>query len=199
MTGIREQHKKKTKEAIRTAAFRLFAEQGCQKTSIEDIAREAGIGKATIYGYFSTKEDIFRDFCLNETHKILAAVKEKGASDRSLNENLIDFFMMEFRLVTQNPDLGGHLMREAVFPLSRDDNEQREFEQHYLEALKLLFYFAIDNGEICQNLDLYQVMVLFRFIFTSALSGWFKGYMNTEEEVEAFMKSQFQYVFEGIS
>jgi AcrR family transcriptional regulator len=41
------------------AAAQLFHRFGYGKTSLDDIAREAGLGKGTIYYYFESKEDIF--------------------------------------------------------------------------------------------------------------------------------------------
>jgi AcrR family transcriptional regulator len=41
------------------AASRIFARQGYEATSVEDIAFEAGIGKPTIYRYFPSKEALF--------------------------------------------------------------------------------------------------------------------------------------------
>ena len=48
------------------AAIKLFSENGFEKTSIEELAREAGIGKGTIYSYFQTKTDILHAFCEDE-------------------------------------------------------------------------------------------------------------------------------------
>ena len=59
MIGLREQKKLETRRAIQAAAVKLFAENSFEKTSIEDIASAAGIGKTTVYGYFATKNDIF--------------------------------------------------------------------------------------------------------------------------------------------
>jgi AcrR family transcriptional regulator len=199
MAGKREQKKKETKGAIRAAAFRLFDEQGYQQTSIEDIAKEAGIGKTTIYGYFSTKEDVFRDYCVDETHRILESVKKRGGRDRPLIENLVDFFMMEFQMITKNRHLGCQLIREALFPAYSDSCEKREFEKQYLEKMKIFFDYAVDNREIRPFEDFFQVILLFRFVLIGALSGWFKGYVSTDEEVEVFMKTQFQLIIEGIS
>ncbi len=39
-------------------AMKIFARKGFEKTTIQEIADEAGIGKGTIYEYFKTKEDI---------------------------------------------------------------------------------------------------------------------------------------------
>ena len=47
------------RDAILSAAAQLFARFGYRKTSIEDVAKRARIGKGTIYLYFATKEDLF--------------------------------------------------------------------------------------------------------------------------------------------
>ncbi|MBP0582127.1 TetR/AcrR family transcriptional regulator [Labrys sp. LIt4] len=41
------------------AAGRIFARQGYDAASVDDIAFEAGIGKATVYRYFASKEALF--------------------------------------------------------------------------------------------------------------------------------------------
>ena len=46
-------------DTIIEAASKIFLRYGYQKTSMDDIAREAMIGKGTIYYYFNSKEDIF--------------------------------------------------------------------------------------------------------------------------------------------
>lgn len=40
------------------AACRIFARQGYGNTNVEDIAKEAGIAKGTIYLYFKSKEEV---------------------------------------------------------------------------------------------------------------------------------------------
>ncbi|MBV8574499.1 MAG: TetR/AcrR family transcriptional regulator [Acetobacteraceae bacterium] len=42
------------------AALALFAERGFAATKLEDVAARAGIGKGTLYLYFSNKEELFR-------------------------------------------------------------------------------------------------------------------------------------------
>ncbi|MBN2281843.1 MAG: TetR/AcrR family transcriptional regulator [Candidatus Marinimicrobia bacterium] len=49
---------------ILKAAMDTFAKQGLEKGTIATIAREAGIGKGTIYQYFQSKEEIFEQIIL---------------------------------------------------------------------------------------------------------------------------------------
>ncbi len=47
-------------DAIIEAADRLFTRFGYRRTSMDDIAREAGVAKGTLYLYFTNKEALFR-------------------------------------------------------------------------------------------------------------------------------------------
>jgi AcrR family transcriptional regulator len=44
---------------ITLAALALFSQRGYAATSVDQIAKAAGIGKSTVYEYYATKEDIF--------------------------------------------------------------------------------------------------------------------------------------------
>lgn len=46
------------KREIALAALEVFAEYGLQNTSVDQVAKAAGIGKGTVYLYFSNKEEI---------------------------------------------------------------------------------------------------------------------------------------------
>ena len=50
---------KERKNQIVRAAAKRFARLGLAKTTLNEIARDVRIGKATIYHYFSSKEDLF--------------------------------------------------------------------------------------------------------------------------------------------
>ena len=61
----------KRREIIQ-AAMMVFAEEGTQTAKMATIARKAGIGKGTIYEYFSTKEELIFsciDHFIRETEK----------------------------------------------------------------------------------------------------------------------------------
>jgi AcrR family transcriptional regulator len=54
---LRERKKAKTKAAIQAHALRLFAEQGYQQTTVDQIAEAAEVSPSTFFRYFPTKEE----------------------------------------------------------------------------------------------------------------------------------------------
>jgi AcrR family transcriptional regulator len=50
---------KEKKLQIIKAAAKRFDKHGLAKTTLNEIARDLRIGKATLYGYFSSKEELF--------------------------------------------------------------------------------------------------------------------------------------------
>jgi AcrR family transcriptional regulator len=58
LAGTRGQAREKTRDAVLQAALRLFSEHGYLGVRVEDIAREAGVSRATFYKHFAEREEI---------------------------------------------------------------------------------------------------------------------------------------------
>ncbi len=65
----------RVRQAILEAAKRVFQRWGLNKTTMEDIAREAGKGKSTLYYYFPSKEQIFDIVVQSEISGLLERAK----------------------------------------------------------------------------------------------------------------------------
>lgn len=68
--------RKKTEEkrqSIIEAAHQVFLEVGFHQASMADIATRSGASKATLYGYFSSKEDLFTEVMVNAADEIRAS------------------------------------------------------------------------------------------------------------------------------
>lgn len=59
--GLRHSKKAATRQAISDVATRLFIERGFENVSIDEIAREAGVARKTVFNYFPRKEDLVFD------------------------------------------------------------------------------------------------------------------------------------------
>src|SRR4051794_25180555 len=55
---LRERNRARTRREIEAAALELMEQQGYQLTTVEQIARRAGISSATFFRYFSSKEEV---------------------------------------------------------------------------------------------------------------------------------------------
>jgi len=59
---------------IINSASILFERYGARKTTMEDIAREVGKGKSTLYYYFKSKEEVFEQVLHHEFHNFRKSV-----------------------------------------------------------------------------------------------------------------------------
>lgn len=60
---------KEKQERILNAAFKEFSEKGYKQASTNQIAKDAGIGKGTLFYYFGNKETLF-NYLINEAFEI---------------------------------------------------------------------------------------------------------------------------------
>ncbi len=58
-------HEGAKRQLILDAGLTQFAQFGLRKTSMQDIAEQAGISRASVYSYFKNKEEIFRCVSVN--------------------------------------------------------------------------------------------------------------------------------------
>lgn len=60
---------------ILDAALRVFGQYGYRRTSVDDIAREAGIAKGTVYLSFPSKEEVFQALAQRLSRQMLAGAE----------------------------------------------------------------------------------------------------------------------------
>jgi len=66
---------KERKLQIIRAAIKRFQKHGLKKTTLEEVARDLRIGKATIYHYFNSKEELYFECLKFETSLFLTELK----------------------------------------------------------------------------------------------------------------------------
>jgi len=59
------------KNSILEAAKRVFQKWGLNKSTMEDIAHEAGKGKSTLYYYYKSKDEIFETLAMMELNNCI--------------------------------------------------------------------------------------------------------------------------------
>ena len=78
---------------VMDAALRTFARYGYRKTSMDDIARAAGISRPGLYFHFPSKQDLFRAAATRALDlDLIAAQRALADRERPLRERLVTAF-----------------------------------------------------------------------------------------------------------
>jgi AcrR family transcriptional regulator len=79
----KEREKERRRQQIIVAAKRVFSEKGFNKTTMEDIAKEAELSPGTLYLYFKNKEELYASLSLRILQYLHLRVEHvnKGDSD----------------------------------------------------------------------------------------------------------------------
>lgn len=88
---LRERTRRAMRDEVASIATRLFAEQGCSNTTVDQIAAEAGLSRTTFFRYFGTKEDVVLTWIDELGPRLLQAFSARPADEhpwRSLHRAL---------------------------------------------------------------------------------------------------------------
>ncbi len=120
---------KNRKLQIIQAAVKRFTKHGINKTTLDEIARDLRIGKATIYHYFQSKEELYYSTIELRTEEYLEEISNIFNDDgKSIEERFINYFIFKNSLGEKY-----QLIYELVLLLLKDNNFEPE-----LNALKNL-------------------------------------------------------------
>src|ERR1700674_5792536 len=84
------------------ALLACVARQGLRKTTLDDVAREAGCGRATLYRYFASKQALLSAAGHSEAIRIVAALRDAAETADTLEDAVVAL------LVTAGTELGAH-------------------------------------------------------------------------------------------
>lgn len=102
LSGDPNSPKERKKRRILQAATQLFIQQGYRKTSIDEVAQDAGVAKGTVYLYFKNKSDLLIHAIAAEKMlylgDVLAILRSRGDHREKLRRYLEAGFLMVTRM-----------------------------------------------------------------------------------------------------
>lgn len=137
---------------IINAAIRVFSEHGFDGAKMEYIAKEAGIGKGTVYEYFESKERLFDEMLKSSVEKFRLGLKESMDKGATVEERLLNCSRYGTEFMNKHMDILQIAMQVSM--LSKEIRAQLIAEravifQHYIEMVKV----AKAKGEFRVDLD----------------------------------------------
>jgi AcrR family transcriptional regulator len=135
--------------AILAAALELMAEQGVRDLRVDDVARRAGVGKATIYRRYRSKEELV-------TATVAQLVSEISLPDTGSTRSDLQA-LMQNAVRVYSGSLEAAVMPGLVDAMSRDANLARTVREGFLAgrraALRSVLERGVARGDLSTGLD----------------------------------------------
>lgn len=195
---------KDTKQKILQKAYLLFLEKGYDAVSISMIQNEVGIGRATMYHYFSSKQELFdavidmrfrleqgqdklsdyEDVLLSDhlKYRIEKArqVMESGMVPRNIG--MLNYFILSFQALEKNPEMA------AKADLIHDEEEAK---------WALIIENSVKQGELNPNTDPVKAAKL--FMSSRHGVGVTASMTSSMDDAIDAIEEMYQYIFSLLS
>ncbi len=160
---ISNEQKQENRLKIIQAAVSLMIDKGLKDTTMRAIAKAAGLGEATIYNYFPTKESIL--FAYYE-EKLLACVSHLKTipefNKYNFQEQLQTYFEAMLGLFLPDREFVALSIRPVFFSVSSDFKRLKRSRDLFFSVLEEIFQAAMDAEEIP---ELYFKELIYQFFW----------------------------------
>lgn len=173
---------------ILSAAFDVFVTYGFRKTSMDDIARAAGISRPALYQIFKNKEDIFRALSRMLLSRAKQLASEAMGAEGSFDDRLFNAIDASILSVHRIIDATPHGTELIGVNAEIAPDIEREWNAQLTAVWVDGFQLAQKRGEIV--LDVVNVQEAAR-LFTHAMEGIKQAYMcgiPSEPEVRLLVR-----------
>ena len=126
------------------AAREVFAARGYAGASMEEIARRAGITKATLYDHFSSKQALHLWLLDRQREELNRLGREQMSGGGTLEERVARTFDAFFRYVNEQPYAWRMLFRETT----GDATVAIEHRRIHAEAAAVIATMLFDNADV---------------------------------------------------
>ena len=174
---------------------RLFTAKGYENTTIEDVAEAAEISKATLYNYFSSKEDLLQGIADAALEEIRQMVRD------GLQEEPDGLAKIRRVMETLVADSARYiaLTRRIFFLNVSPDSELHGARAELLEILGQLVREAQGQGRLRRDLPPEDLVDIFLGVYLLTQFGWEDMERCTEEELRRRVGRVLDQVLTGLA
>ncbi|MFN3254376.1 MAG: TetR/AcrR family transcriptional regulator [Ilumatobacter sp.] len=94
------------RDRLLDAAEACFGQFGIAKTTVEDIAKQASVSRATVYRYFAGRDAVVSGVILRETERYLERVRPRVESQSDLGGVILEFVEVTLRAAVRDETVG---------------------------------------------------------------------------------------------
>lgn len=185
----KEREKKERQNDIINASRKLINEKDFDEISMDEIAREIGLGKSTLYLYFKNKESLYFAIVLKGIKIWEKMVKEAVNDDKNGLNKLISFKNANKDFSNRYPEyfrlLYSPTSIKKQFDMEKMNNsaEFQEVRKIFKEILSVgidATQEALDSGDIREGIDPVEAIIFLSIIYNGRVNmgDWSKELLN---------------------
>ena len=154
----------KTRQKLVDVARQLFAKNGLENTTMNDIAITSGKGRRTLYTYFKSKEDIYYAVIESELERLSDKLDEVAAKNIRPQDKVIELIYTHLSQIRETVVRNGNLRAEFFRNIWMVEKVRKNFDDAEVELFTKVFTegkeegeFDIDNVELVANITHYCI------------------------------------------
>ena len=181
------------KKLILESALENFIEDGYDRATIQDIANKAGVGKGTIYEYFSSKEELFYEVILTAITHAFSEWKHAVSKPGPIESKIRGMYEQNVELFRSQTDLRAIMLKD-IGKIPKQVHQQVEKQQaKMLTHIENILIEAMKNGEV---VNIHPGMAA--AIVLNGLSVIYSYQLKETETLEEVIEQQLQLLFGGM-
>ena len=165
ITNTQPSRQQERAQRILDAAATLILRWGYNKTTIDDIARQAGVAKGTIYLHWKTREELFMALMKRERAAMTLDVQQRISADPA-GAMLRGIFKHSALALMQRPLIKAVLLRdmEVIGKLSHSEQQTAAFAER-LMGFQTYLEFLREHDLVRTDLSLHAQVYMLSAIF----------------------------------
>jgi TetR/AcrR family fatty acid metabolism transcriptional regulator len=150
-----ENQESEKKKKILTSAIKVIGDKGYQNATIAEIAKDAGIGDATIYEYFKNKEDLLLSIPVEVTKELIPQINEHMMGIKGALNKLRKFIWWWLNYVEKNPGYGSIVLLELKTSKTYVSNEAYQAARNFYKIVLDIIKEGQEEGSIKKEINIF--------------------------------------------
>jgi len=143
------------KKQILNSAIKVFGKKGFQNATIAEIAKDAGVGDATIYEYFRNKEDLLLAIPVEVTKELIPQIEDHMMGIKGALNKLRKFIWWYVNYIEKNPGYGAIVLLELKTSKTYVSTEAYQAARTFYQVVLDIIKEGQDDGSIKKEINVY--------------------------------------------
>ncbi|MEE4197871.1 MAG: TetR/AcrR family transcriptional regulator [Bacteroidales bacterium] len=139
--------RKEIRHKIVAIASHVFSKFGFKKATMEDIARASGMGKSSIYYYFTSKEEIFEAVVKKEAYQLSLELDQKVVNTHdNPKEKLRKYVLIRMRYLKEMVNFYETLKNDYLGNFAFTERVREKYDIEEQQIIQNILQVGLDQG-----------------------------------------------------